>query len=490
VVLGSSLAGLFAAVALARHVDTVTIVERDRLPEGPEWRRGVPQARHAHNLMTAGHRAMEELLPGIYRELVDAGMVEVSMSADLLLLSAGGWMPRFSTGLVMLTGSRDVIDWAVRQRVRADPRISLLTETEAIGLVGDERDGDTVVRGVAVRPRDPAAPGGWGDERTIHADFVIDATGRTSRAPEWLRALGFRPPAETVVDAQTAYSTCVFDPPAGHAADWKCLLLQYSPQKPVQGILNPIEHGRWMVSLAALGGRQPPADSEGFLAFARDLRSPVLYDVLRDARPVTPIHRSGRTENRRRHYEKLRRWPDRFLVLGDAAGALNPSYGQGMSVAACSALAVEAALSSAGSLEGIASGLRRDVARCINLAWSISATADLAYPWAADGAGLATRMLLRYLYRVIAASPTSRAASRAMLDINQMVAPPQAVLRPRVLAAAIRGTRRPPVAGAPPAPSGASSHQSLGSSLAGEQGTASAQMTPGTDAAVTWRNRP
>jgi 2-polyprenyl-6-methoxyphenol hydroxylase-like FAD-dependent oxidoreductase len=205
-----------------------------------------------------------------------------------------------------------------------------------------------------------------------------------------------------------------------------------------------------MVSLAALGKEKPPTDLEGFLAFARRLRSPVLYEAIRHAEPLTPIHRSGRTENRRRHYERLRRWPDRFLVMGDAAGALNPSYGQGMSVAARSALALDTALESARSLDGLAARLRRSVAKCIDLAWSIAATADLAYPWAADRVSLPARIQLSYLYRVIAVSPESRAASRALLDINQMVAPPQAVGRPRVLAAALRGPLRSRLPVGPP----------------------------------------
>jgi 2-polyprenyl-6-methoxyphenol hydroxylase-like FAD-dependent oxidoreductase len=205
-----------------------------------------------------------------------------------------------------------------------------------------------------------------------------------------------------------------------------------------------------MVSLATLGDKRPPTDIDGFLEYARTLRSPVLYEVLRDAEPVTPIYRSGRTENRRRHYERLRRWPDRFLVLGDAAGALNPSYGQGMSVAARSALALDAALSKARGLDGLGAKLRRHVAKAIDLAWSIAATADLAYPWAADHVALPVRLQLAYLYRVIGAVPTSRAASRALLDINQMVSGPQAMGRPAVLAAALSTRRRAGVDPGPP----------------------------------------
>jgi 2-polyprenyl-6-methoxyphenol hydroxylase-like FAD-dependent oxidoreductase len=163
------------------------------------------------------------------------------------------------------------------------------------------------------------------------------------------------------------------------------------------------------------------------------------------------VHGSGRTENRRRYFERLRRWPDRFLVLGDAACALNPSYGQGMSVSAACAVSLDQLLDSRGTLDGLAGHARRTMARTIGQAWQLASTADLAYPGLADGAAWPVRMMIRYLYRVIAVSPDSGAASQALLDLNQMVAPPQAMFRPSVLAAAARGPRRTaPLADPPP----------------------------------------
>ncbi|MFL6128488.1 MAG: hypothetical protein ACJ73E_05425 [Mycobacteriales bacterium] len=455
VVLGGSLAGLFAATALARHVDRVVLVERDRLPDEPRWRRGVPQGRHAHNLMTGGHQAMSRLLPGIRDELVAAGAVPVRMPQDMLLLTAGGWMPRFTAPLEMLTCTRELIDAVVLRRVRRDRRIDVHERSEAVGLVRTA-DGSGV-RGVRVRTREPGCSSGWSEPGELAADLVVDATGRTSRAPEWLAELGCPEPEEQVVDARTAYATCIFEPPVGHRADWRCMLLQSTPQVPRQGILNIVEGGRWMVSLAALGGVRPPTDHEGFLEYARTLRSPLLYQVLRDARPVTPVHRSGRTENRRRFFEKLRRWPDGYLVFGDAVCALNPSYGQGMSVAALTAAALDEALEATGTVRRVAAGLRRVVARAVEPAWQVATSADLAYPWAPRDSDLRTRLAIRYLYRILAVCPGSESATRALLDMNQMVAPPTAVFRPRVVAAALRGPRRvaagPPLSGGPaPAP--------------------------------------
>ncbi|MGW0416159.1 NAD(P)-binding protein, partial [Streptomyces collinus] len=61
VVLGGSLAGLLAARALASTGARVTLVERDALPAGPEPRKGLPQARHVHQLWSGGARALEQV---------------------------------------------------------------------------------------------------------------------------------------------------------------------------------------------------------------------------------------------------------------------------------------------------------------------------------------------------------------------------------------------------------------------------------------------
>ena len=50
-VVGGSLAGMLAARVLSDHFDTVTQLERDRFPETPAARKGLPQGRHAHVLL-------------------------------------------------------------------------------------------------------------------------------------------------------------------------------------------------------------------------------------------------------------------------------------------------------------------------------------------------------------------------------------------------------------------------------------------------------
>ncbi|WP_419992788.1 NAD(P)/FAD-dependent oxidoreductase [Streptomyces boninensis] len=440
VVIGSSLAGLTAARALANSMDRVTVIERDRLPRGARWRRGVAQSRHAHNLMAAGHEGLEILFPGISRELITAGMVRVRMPEDMLLLGPQGWMPRFDTGLSMMTGTRDVLDAVVRRRLLAEPKVTILEEHEVIGLEPGRND---TVTGVWARPKDAKATGGWGEKRLIPAEFTVDASGRRSRAPQWLTELGYGAPEESVVSARTAYATQVFAPPVGHVADWTCMLLMASPDCPRQGILNPIERGRWMVSVSASGDERPATSPAGLLEAAGKLRDPVLREVIESASPLGPVHGSGRTENRWRHYEKMRRWPDQFLVLGDALGAFNPSYGQGMSVAVQSALVLDELLTAHGTVVGLAYRLRRRLARTIAPAWQLASSMDLAYPWAAAASppGAVDRLGKKYMDRIAAAAVTDHHAARLLIELTMLLAPPTAAFRPRVLAAALRGPR-------------------------------------------------
>ena len=61
VVLGASMGGLLAARVLADFYETVTVVERDVLPETSANRRGVPQGRHVHLLLGRGSQVLDEL---------------------------------------------------------------------------------------------------------------------------------------------------------------------------------------------------------------------------------------------------------------------------------------------------------------------------------------------------------------------------------------------------------------------------------------------
>src|SRR5512139_346574 len=339
VVVGGSLAGLLTARVLTSHFDQVTVFDRDRFPGAPASRAGVPQGRHLHVLWTHGMELMEGMFPGLMAELRAAGAPELRIPSDVLWMTAAGWRQRFDTTR-LLTFSRGLLDWIVRSRLESIVRFR--PEHEVLGLIPRATgNGAMDVAGVEVRERGSTGPG-----EPLTADLVVDATGRGSRAPEWLEKLGHPAPEVTVVDPLLGYASRNYAIPPGFDPGWKALYFQAdAPATRRTGGLFPQENDRWIVSLSGAGGDYGPTGEKEFLEFAKGLRSPILYEAIRDAEPLTPIVGFRRTANHRRHYERMAGWPDGFIVVGDAVCGFNPIYGQGMTVAAIQATALDALLS-------------------------------------------------------------------------------------------------------------------------------------------------
>ena len=442
-VIGGGLAGLLAARVLAGHFARVTIVERDRLPSAATFRPGVPQSRHVHGLLARGRLILEELFPGLDDELAAAGAPSIDWTADCGLFSFGRWRPRVSSGIVTRSGSRELLEWSLHRRVAALGGINIADEREVTGLMAGP-DGTRIV-GVHVRPRGAVQSGH--PIEALPADLVVDASGRGSRGASWLADLDFAPPPETVVDAALGYASRCYARPDGFLADWKALLVQATPPGGTRGaVLIPIEGERWLVTLAGAAQDYPPTDEAGFLAFARSLPTPLLADAIAGARPLGAIFGYRKTENRLRRCEAVRRWPAGFLMLGDAACAFNPVYGQGMTVCAEEALVLDHCLRDRRPARpdpgaGLAQRFQRKLARIHEPAWLLATGEDFRYPTTAGGRpGPSMRLLQRYIDRVIRATAEDPIVLRAFLEVWHMLKPPSALLRPglafRVMAAA------------------------------------------------------
>jgi flavin-dependent dehydrogenase len=435
IVVGGSLAGLCAARALSHHVEQVTVIERDRFPDEPKVRKGVPQAHHLHVLITAGQRALERLFPGMMAELHRSGAVPVAAPTDILYLSSTGWRERFPPTHGLVGASRELIDWTARRRLVEDARVRFRTSQLVVGLLPNA-DGDGVA-GVEVRDRESGAV-----ER-IAADLVVDASGRSSRSPDWLAQLGYGRPEESRIDAGLGYASRRYRLRPGAIDGCKNILLMPKPPDSSRGgVLYPIEDDRWMVTVGGLGDDCPPTDEEGFLEFTRSLRSPLLYDAIRDAEPDSPIHGFRQTANHRRHYESMPRWPDAFLVVGDAACAFNPVYGQGMAVAAMAAVRLDEHLRSQPGVFG--REMQVAVAECSAAAWLIATGADLRYPTTAGPRpGRLSRLSHWYLDRTSDVANRDARVSEVLTDVLHLVSPPAALMRPGIALRVLRGRPGP-----------------------------------------------
>jgi 2-polyprenyl-6-methoxyphenol hydroxylase-like FAD-dependent oxidoreductase len=205
VVVGAGMAGLLAAQVLSERYEQVTLVDRDDIiptcdgPAAP--RKGVPQGRHAHALLTRGQLVMEELMPGLRAEVLAGGAPEGDALADFRLIFGGQRLPRVRSGLGVISTSRAHLERLVRLRVLRIPEVTTRARCDAVGLVADHDR----VRGLRVVDRAPGS-----SAEVLDADLVIDASGRASRLPFWLRDIGVPVSAPEQIPVKLNYASCRF----------------------------------------------------------------------------------------------------------------------------------------------------------------------------------------------------------------------------------------------------------------------------------------
>ena len=438
VVLGGSIAGLVAARVLADAYAEVVVVERDELADGATHRRGVPQSRHIHGLLAGGQQALEELFDGLTAELVELGAPAGDVLEDLRLCFAGHRLRPGRSGLLALQPSRPLLEARLRARVRTLTAVSFMDRCDVAGLTATA-NGGRVTGARVIRRLDGSA------EQTLTADLVVDATGRGSRMPAWLEMLGYpRPPVEQV-QIGLGYASRTYRLVPGVLDGQLGILTAATPDHPRGGALATMENDRFLVTLYGILGDHPPTDPAGFTDFAATLQFPDVHQALRDAEPLDePVPFRHPTSVRRR-YERLPRFPDGLLVMGDAVCTFNPIYGQGMSVAALQALALRAHLQQHGRPQPVE--FLRQVGRTVDVAWNMATGGDLAFPQVPGRRTVQMRILDRYLARLLAGAAYDPQLGRAFLRVAGLVDQPQALLAPGVLARVLRpGPRRPPSA--------------------------------------------
>ncbi|MGC5664599.1 NAD(P)/FAD-dependent oxidoreductase [Micromonospora sp. WMMD723] len=430
-VLGAGLAGSLAAAALSRRFDQVTLVDRDDLAADVVVRKGIPQARQSHLLMGAGARAMEDLVPGVLADLRDAGAHFLKAPTEVAFLTKYGWLPHAPHEEYVVCCSRDLLDRVVRDRVLRRHRIDLVAAHDVVGLLGSP----TAVTGAVLRSR------GAGASRTVTADFVVAATGRSSRVASWLHDLGLPQVPDEVIDAGTAYVTRIFD--AGLSSGGRppaIVMIANVTGDAVGGVLLPIENGLMTATMIGMRGSEPPTGDDEFLAFAKQLPHPGIADALAEAEPVGPARGFRGLANRRSRFEALPVWPERFVTVGDAAAVLNPAHAHGMSVAAFGVAELAAAIDRMGNAPGLARRVQRAVRRRSRDAWDLSVSDDRRHPQVlGPRPGPASRVQNRYADRITHVATTRPEVARALVNVIALAKPVSALLTPRLLWAAARG---------------------------------------------------
>ncbi|MGH9277354.1 MAG: NAD(P)/FAD-dependent oxidoreductase [Acidimicrobiales bacterium] len=443
VVLGASIAGLCATRVASERFRSVTIVERDDLPEEGEPRRAVPQGRHLHLLLPAGAQLLERWFPGILAELHAAGATEVDLCRDFLWYQSGGSQRRPESRLRAPAMSRPLLERLIRRRVEAIANVTIRTRTSAEGLTADE--GRTRITGVRL-----------GDGRALAGDLVVDATGRAARSLGWIEELGYDGLETSQVHIDTRYVTSVLRRADIPARDWKAAACIGAPSTKRLAILLPIEDDRWILTIAGVHGEAAPTDPARMLDYVRGFESPAIAQVLGTAERLGDAVTHRFAASQRRHVERLRRFPCGWVLLGDSVCSFNPIYGQGMTSAAQQAAALGRTLDRAGRVDRrFARAYFRAASRIVASPWSIAVGGDFTYPGTTGKKPPGTDAVNRYMERVTRAG---RHDDQVVIRVNEVISllrGPQVLLTPAFALRVLRAARRRPPDAAPTHPAGA-----------------------------------
>ena len=439
VVLGAGMAGLLAAAILSEFYETVTVAERDWLPPNPAQRKGVPQGRHLHRLLSRGSQLLEEFFPGILEELVAAGAQIDDCDLSRMYVRIGQFgLPRSGyfrepAALVTYATTRPLLEFHVRRRVIALGNVRVLDGHDIVEAIAHSPRRVTGVRLVERR---------GGDEVTVDADLVVDAMGRASRTPALLKRLGYAPAPQQRCTAQATYASHFLRMPTDTIAE---RLMMVAPQhhKP-GGLLAAAEHDTWVLSIGQLSSDwETPANLTQMLALTEQFAPPSIMTGLRCAEPIGDVAVFRYRGASWWRYDKMMRFPAGLLVIGDALCALNPTYGQGMTVAALQALALR---------DHVCAGPTQPqrffsaAARHIDPVWSVNQARDHPPSIVENRFALSKRLQKWTVTQAIEAARNDAMFAEHIMRVNHLVDPPARMRDPRLVARMVAANARRRVA--------------------------------------------
>ncbi len=444
VVLGASLAGLLAARVLSERFAEVVLLERDVLPTDASPRKGTPHAIQPHGLLARGRQALELLFPGFTEAMVARGGLLGDMTAEVAFEANRERFAPCEAGLPALGASRLAIEAELRQRVLGLPGVRVITAVQV--LAPRHAPGHPIGRVVAARY---APLGDLSHSQELAADLVVDCTGRGSQAPQWLREWGYAPPAEERVHIGICYTSAYFKRSGGcaigsgihHVATFGAV----TNTQPRPGVLiaqEPDASGtpRWVAGVGGFRGDHAPATLAAMRERALAIGGPELIRVTHEAEMIGEPMRYQMPHSQRRRYERLARLPEGFLVMGDAITSFNPIYGQGMTVAACEALALREQL--AKGVSGLAPRFFGAAAKVIGTPWQLAVGGDLSIDAVPGERPLPVRIVNAYVARVYRAAVHDPVVSLAFQRVVHMLDQPAALFAPRILWRVLAGSRQ------------------------------------------------
>jgi 2-polyprenyl-6-methoxyphenol hydroxylase-like FAD-dependent oxidoreductase len=374
VIIGSSIAGMTTAKIMSEHVDQVYILERNNISElrQPEARKGVPQAKHVHLLLSKGSQIIQEVFPETREQLDELGAFEMDLGDGLRWYQNNRWKCVEKSDVITFSQRRPTLDFVVFNQLKKVSNIVLLEGVIVEDIIYDAKT--NTVNGVLYREENS----GIVDE--LFADLVIDCSGRASKTEKWFENHGIGQVETLSIPIKLKYTTRYYKLPDDLTNIRNIVIYPNAPETSRMGLLLRAED-RLIITQVGILGDSAPADTEGFREFAKSLDHPALYNVMEKLEPVSDFMTFHYPASKRKLYNKMKNFPNGFLVMGDAYTSFNPIYGQGMTSASIQAHTMKKILEGKNTdLKKLHKKFYKKSLETINTAWMFATAEDLRYP--------------------------------------------------------------------------------------------------------------
>lgn len=428
VVIGGSIAGIAAAKVCSETFERVIVLEKDDPHRRREGRPGAAQGWHLHHLLTAGQIELERFFPGIVDDMVREGAFKVDMAAQYRIRLGGSWKKPGTSDIEIVCAGRPLLEWCVRRRLDDEPRIDFRYESEVTDLVFD-RENNAVI-GVAV----------GAESEVIPAEFVVDASGKNTRVPEFLDRIGIGAPEVEQDIINCFYSTMQHHVPPERQWQDKVMVICYAyrPFEDTYAAQYYTDSSRTLLStsLVAYNCYSPPRTAKEFREFADLMPSPVVGENIDGLEPASAIYNFRYPNMLRLHYEKKRNLPRALLAVGDAYTSADPVSGLGMSLALKEVREMQLLLAKYGpGHRDLPGRYYRTIAKMADTAWFVIREQNLRFDWMKDvdkKRPFYFGVLTWYMDRLLELVHDDLDAYREFLAVVHLVKPPSALMKPGI----------------------------------------------------------
>lgn len=421
VVIGAGFAGLAAAAVLAGSFGTVFLIDQDEPLDRPHLRKSVPQAAHVHVLLQSGRDALSRLFPGFEEAALVAGSLKLGVRSQWRTFSARRWMDPVDTGFNVLSQTRPLLDHLIREWVVAYAAIRPIhakvrsLEVDALsGLVS----GVWISNGTA--------------EEVLAADLVVDASGRAGQADRWLAAIGCPAPVTETSFPDVRYVSAQFTRSMTSGPDLAGWLNFATAPETNGAVLAPVEDGRWIVTATTRFGDTVQSDEAAFRGFLNALADHQIGRLLARESLLSGFKSYRIAAVRFKRFDLMSgNLPAGYLPIGDAIASFNPLFGQGMSVAALQAEALQRSLATTSLSENWQRRLTEPYLTAATIparwAWLLGQATDLNYPQFRGDISPEAVELNRALRRAFAVSLGRPGVMRSIDRVLHLLAPPDSL---------------------------------------------------------------